>query len=219
MGGAQALHFLLTTSPSYLSPPLPPISGLILESPYISLHPSSQPSSLTVTVGKLAGRLFPNRQLKQKLDATYMSRDAKVRQDWIDDPLCHDTGTLAGLAGMLERAAELVGLTNGISPRLTTKLPCPLLLCHGDEDRVTSYEASRALFEKLEGQEKRFASYKGWYHKMHVEPEGKGEEFARDVGSWIVKVARAQVVEEEEGRRDVAGGEGQGKGEGRVLKL
>jgi acylglycerol lipase len=221
MGGGQALHFLLTTSPSYLSPPLPPIAGLILESPYISLHPSSQPSSLTVTVGKLAGRLLPNRQLKQKLDATYMSRDAKVRQDWIDDPLCHDTGTLAGLAGMLGRAADLVGLTDGTAPHLTKKLPCPLLLLHGDEDRVTSYEASKALFEKLEagvGMEKKFASYEGGYHKMHVEPEGKGEEFARDVGEWIVKVAKGGVEGQEEGGRYVAG-EGQGEGDGRVSKL
>ena len=206
MGGAQALHFLLTTSPSYLSPPLPPISGLILESPYISLHPSSQPSSLTVTVGKLAGRLFPNRQLKQKLDATYMSRDAKVRQDWIDDPLCHDTGTLAGLAGMLGRAADLVGLSDGAAPQhLTTKLPCPLLLLHGDEDSVTSYEASKALFEKLEvgeGMGKRFASYEGGYHKMHAEPDGKGEEFARDVGDWLAGVVK--------GKED---------GQARVLKL
>jgi acylglycerol lipase len=215
MGGAEALHFILSTNPRYLDPPLPPLTGVILESPYIALHPSSQPSALTVTIGKLAGRLLPSRQLKQKLDATYMSRSATVRQDWIDDPLCHDTGTLAGLAGMLGRAADLVALSSGTAPHLSRTLPCPLLLCHGDADRVTSYEASQALFEKLEG-EKRFASYEGGYHKMHAEPEGKGEEFARDVGAWIVKMCQGHA--EEEMRRYVAG-EGQVRSEVRHLKL
>ena len=153
--------------------------------------------------------------MKQKLDATYMSRDAKVRQDWIDDPLCHDTGTLAGLAGMLGRAAELTALSRAESPTLSRKLPCPLLMCHGDEDRVTSFDASQALFEKLEG-EKYFAKYEGCYHKMHAEPEGKGEEFARDVGAWIVKMAQRHT--EDEVRKYVAG-EGQVKNEVRHLKL
>lgn len=215
MGGAEALHFILSTAPNYLASPLPKLTGCILESPYIALHPSSQPSSFVVSVGKLAGRLLPNRQMKQKLDATYMSRDAKVRQDWIDDPLCHDTGTLAGLAGMLGRAADLVSLTQGASPHLTTKLPCPVLLCHGDGDRVTSYDASKALFEKLEG-DKKFGSYEGYYHKMHAEPEGKGEEFARDIGAWIVKLAQGHT--EEEARQYIAG-EGQAKNEVRHLKL
>jgi acylglycerol lipase len=211
MGGAEALSFILST-------PLPPIAGLILESPYIALHPSSQPSSLTVTLGKLAGRLLPNRKLKQKLDATYMSRDAKVRQDWVDDPLCHDTGTLAGLAGMLSRAADLVSLssTPSSAPHLTTTLPCPLLLCHGTDDRVTSYPASKTLFEKLQG-EKHFASYEAGYHKLHAEPEGKGEEFARDVGAWILKICQGHT--EEEMRKYVAGEGQRGEGEVRVLKL
>jgi alpha-beta hydrolase superfamily lysophospholipase len=50
--------------------------------------------------------------------------------------------------------------------------------------------------------EKRFASYEGGYHKMHAEPDGKGEEFARDVGDWIAGVVK--------GKED---------GQARVLKL
>lgn len=217
MGGAEALTFLLSTSPSYTSPPLPKFSGVVLESPYFALHPSSQPSSIVVSVGRLAGKLLPNRQMKQKLDASVMSRDPQVCAEWVADPLCHDIGTLQGLAGMLERGANLTALSHGSVLGLTATLPCPLLICHGDGDKVTSFDTSKALYEKLEG-EKSFAAYPGVYHKMHAEPEGKGEEFARDVGAWIVKIAQREA--EEEVRRCVAGdGTENARGEVRVLKL
>jgi acylglycerol lipase len=219
MGGAEAMTFLLSTAPSpvYTESPLPKISGVILESPYFSLHPSSQPSSIVVSVGKLAGRFLPARQMKQKLDAQWMSRDPKVCQEWVADSLCHDTGTLQGMAGMLERGANLTALSLAPVPGLTSKLPCPLLLCHGDGDRVTSFETSKAVYEKLEG-EKSFVKYEGAYHKLHAEPEGKGEEVARDVGAWVVKIA--QGVAEEEVRRYVAGeGRDNARAEVRHLKL
>ena len=34
--------------------------------------------------------------------------------------------------------------------------------------------------------DKVFRTYVGGYHKLHAEPEGMGEQFARDVGEWIV---------------------------------
>ena len=36
-----------------------------------------------------------------------MSRDPEVCKQYDTDKLCHDTGTLEGLAGMLQRAEEL----------------------------------------------------------------------------------------------------------------
>ena len=203
MGGQQSLHYLLSsTSPYNLahSTDTPIISALLLESPYIALHPASQPSSVIVSLGKVAARLLPERQMVQRLDATYMSRSAKTRDDWVNDPLCHDTGTLRGLADMLERSAMLDRLGRGEKVAgLRTNLPegcVGLWLGHGDADRTTSFEASRRLFDvlKLDGEKssrsednKIFNPYEGGYHKLHGEPDGMAELFAKDVGDFILK--------------------------------
>lgn len=189
MGGAEALHFMMTEAPRRVTngPPLETIRGLLLESPYVALHPDSQPSGSTVWAGKLAARIAPSRQMLQKLDSTYMSRDPQVRKDWEEDKLCHDTGTLEGLAGMLQRAAELATLSEGKKvPGLKLDPGCPVWLGHGSEDRVTSFDASKRLFEQLKAEDKTFKTYDGAYHKLHAEPKGVKEEFVKDVGDWIL---------------------------------
>jgi acylglycerol lipase len=189
MGGAEALHFMLTEAPRPLANDLPEgtIRGLLLESPYIALHPDSQPSGFTVWAGKLAARIAPSKQMLQKLDSTYMSRDPQVRKDWEEDKLCHDTGTLEGLAGMLQRAAELTTLGEGKAVEgLKLDPGCPVWLGHGSGDRVTSYDGSKRLFEKLKVEDKAFKSYEDAYHKLHAEPGGGKEEFVKDAGEWIL---------------------------------
>jgi acylglycerol lipase len=188
MGGAEALHFMMTEAPRRVACELPrgTIRGLLLESPYIALHPESQPNGFTVWAGKLAAKVAPSRQMLQKLDSTYMSRDPQVRKDWEEDRLCHDTGTLEGLAGMLQRAAELTAIGEGkVVEGLKLDPGCPLWVGHGNADRVTSYDGSKKLFEKLKVEDKTFKTYEGASHKLHAEPEGVKEEFLKDVGEWI----------------------------------
>ncbi len=194
MGGGEALCYMLSTSSAYADRPL--ISGLLLEAPYIELDPSEQPSSLKVSAGKLAAMLLPHSQLKQKLIATHMSRSAKVRQDWVDDPLCHDTGTLEGLKGLLQRSTDLSNLSRGRAVHeLTTKLPCPVWFSFGTADRVVSPIAAQRLFNVLQAPEKdkEFKPYPDAYHKLHAEPDGVGEQFAKDVGGWIIAHANKQA--------------------------
>lgn len=189
MGGAEALHFMMTEAPRPVmnGPPMETIRGLLLESPFIALAPESQPSGFIVWAGKLAARIAPSRQMLQKLDSTYMSRDPQVRKDWEEDKLCHNTTTLEGLAGMLQRAAELTALGEGKKVSgLKLDSGCPVWLGHGSEDGVTSFDASKRLFEKLKVEDKTFKTYDGAYHKLHAEPQGVKEEFVKDVGDWIL---------------------------------
>ena len=195
MGGAQALHYALTTSSS-ITNTRPQLSGLLLEAPFIALDPTSQPYALTVILGKLAAKVAPNRQMIQKLDPKYVSRSPQVQKDWDNDALCHDTGTLQGLAGMLQRAGDLVTLSTGASvPSLTKRLPCPVWSGHGTDDKLTSYPASKKLFDGLEATDgdRTFKTYERAYHKLHAEPDGVSEEFARDVGEWVLQRVRAPV--------------------------
>lgn len=200
MGGAEILQYAARGPADVRTH----IRGYVAESPYLALHPSSQPSRFVVAAGKLASRIVPKRKMVQKLDSKNLSRDPDVCKEWAEDELCHDTGTLEGLAGMLERGDELdrdvVVLEEGQGQGGTTTI----WVGHGSDDRVTSYDTSKRWFERLAVKDKKFKTYEGWYHKcepsfqvqefddeadivqVHAEPGDDKITFANDVADWII---------------------------------
>lgn len=98
------------------------------------------------------------------LEAKYLSHDDAQNKLWEQDELCHDTGTLQGLAGMLDRAADLhsgnVVLGEGVGEGGKTRL----LLLHGTEDSINDFEASREYVKRCPVKDKTFKAYEGLYH-------------------------------------------------------
>jgi len=62
----------------------------------------------------------------------------------------------------------------------------PLLILHGDADKVTSHDASKAFVEKANVDDKRFSSYPDGYHELANEPDGMSEKFTEEVTEWIL---------------------------------
>ncbi|MCJ1230070.1 hypothetical protein MMC12_006741 [Toensbergia leucococca] len=178
MGGQEVLYWA-ARGPSQLRTQ---ITGYLAESPWIALHPDSQPNKFTIMGGRLAAMVAPKLQMLQKLDATWKSRDESVRKDWVEDELCHDTGTLEGLSGMLQRADEL----NSGKIKFKGSKTMRLWLSHGSGDRITSFDASKRFVEKLDIKDKEFKKYEGWYHALHAEPGEDRDTFAKDVARWIL---------------------------------
>lgn len=178
MGGAEVLYYMLN------SPLFPPwICGVMVYSPLIALHSSSRPWNLTVKMGRLAAKVSPHHQLHKPLDPNLMSRDKRVREEWKQDPLCHDTGTLEGLAGMLDRAEWLDSLRSAAAAARSAD--AALWVCHGAADEVNSFEASQLFAQAVGVRNKTFKAYEGGFHKLHVEPDGIKEDFTKDVVEWI----------------------------------
>lgn len=161
MGGAEILQYAARGPPEIRAQ----IRGYLAESPYLALHPSSQPSRFTVAAGRLAARIVPKRQMVQRIESKWLSRDPIVNKEWAEDELCHDTGTLEGLGGMLERGDELdkglIVVREGEGEGGVTRV----FVGHGSEDRVTSFETSMRWFQRLGVKDKMFKTYDGWYHK------------------------------------------------------
>ncbi|OCK87988.1 alpha/beta-hydrolase [Cenococcum geophilum 1.58] len=162
------------------------IRGYLLESPFVDFNPASRPSHFTVVMGRIAGKLLPHIQMVQMIDAKFLSRDPEVQKEFIEDKLCHDTGTLEGLSGMLDRAAGLssgqIKVGNSAGEGGVTKI----WISHGTADQVCSFDASKKLANQLTAEDKEFKSYDGWYHKLHAEPKPDNETYASDVASWIL---------------------------------
>lgn len=171
------------------------ITGYVAESPWIAIHPASAPWRITVVVGRIAAKLLPNFHMVQKLDSKWIARDPEVGKDFDRDELCHDTGTLEGLGGALDRAADLLlGKVNVVEEEGEegSKYPVRLWVAHGTEDRVTSFEASKIFTDRVKVKDKTFQVYEGWYHKLHAEPGEDKIKFVNDMADWIL--SRADMV-------------------------
>ena len=65
MGGAEILYFAACGPSAVRSR----IRGYVAESPYLALHPKSQPFRFTVVVGRLASKILPRRQMGRRADS------------------------------------------------------------------------------------------------------------------------------------------------------
>jgi acylglycerol lipase len=198
MGGAEVLCWI-RDGPGGIKQH---IRGYLLEAPFIAFHPASKPSAFTVTMGRLVGKVLPRRQMLFKLDSKLLSRDVATQKAFDDDKLCHDTGTLEGLAGNLDRA---IGLDTGkilIPKDAGEGQKTRIWMSHGTEDGVCDYHGTERLYKRLDDlDDKELKLYDGWFHKrkvdpdlvlypvndkiVHAEPSPDRETFATDVADWI----------------------------------
>jgi acylglycerol lipase len=155
------------------------IRGYILESPFIAFHPSSKPSAVTVVLGRLAGKLLPKRQLYNELKAELLTRSVEIQKKYQEDPLCHNTGTLEGLAGMLDRASGLESGKIRVAKDAGEGGKTRILLSHGTADGVCEYRATVKVFEQLDAvDDKELKLYEGWYHQCELLFNGLIEDYA-----------------------------------------
>lgn len=164
-------------------------AGVVLQSPFIGLHPHVKPWATTVAAGKVAAKFFPNQQMLNKLDPKTMSRDKEVCRKFDEDELCHDTGTLVQLADMLGRGKSLQ--KEEVYSKLNPNIP--LVVAHGSGDMCTDHDTSKEFVENVNVKDKTFISYDGWYHKLHAEPGNDRIKFANDMADWILARASPAV--------------------------
>lgn len=176
MGGGEVAT--LASSPAY-EDIIMQVRGWILEAPFIDFPPGEQPSFIKLHLGKLVSWVLPKQQLLNPLKAEYFSRDPDVVKSAQRDPLNHDTGTLEGLAGLLQRTDDLsagrVKLCAGVKR---------LFVAHGTGDKTTCPNASRQWFNAQNVDDCRFKEYEGAYHQLHSDL--CKDEFYTDVGDWIL---------------------------------
>ncbi|KAH8719442.1 Alpha/Beta hydrolase protein [Phaeosphaeriaceae sp. PMI808] len=182
MGGGEVLCYA-AQGPSEIRQH---IRGYLLESPFVDFNAKSKPNPATVFLGKLAGKLLPHRQLTNKLDPKLVSRDAEVCKRFDEDELCHDTGTLEGLAGLLDRTSQLASGKIHIPDDAGEGGVARIWIGHGDADGITDYAASKRLAEALQVKDKEFKSYAGYFHRLHDEPSPHKEVFMEDVADWVL---------------------------------
>lgn len=166
MGGALVLNYLFRYKPD--------IDGLIASAP--AVRPGFELPKPLWIIGKIARAIAPSFTQANSLDLENLSHDRTVIDKYIADPLVHNQ--VSGMVGitLIEWGEWLL--------QNAKHTPVPLLIMHGSEDKLTSYEASKLLAAQLSG-DVTFKSYEKLYHEIHNEYEKR--DVLNDMLNWIKK--------------------------------
>lgn len=149
------------------------IQGLIVSGH--PLQPTGAVKPVLVFIAKILSRYRPRTSLSLGLNDDTLSRDPEVVQAYRDDPLVHrnvtarwGTEALAAVDRVRARAGEI---------------QVPLLILHGEADRINSVEGSRELLQKVSSADKQLNVYPGGFHEPHNDLDR--ERVASDVIDWV----------------------------------
>lgn len=155
MGGLIAADFLLRHQSEFVA--------AVLTGP--AIRPPRQPSRLTLLVNKLLAGIVPTLGVL-RLDATRVSRDPQVVENYDNDPLVFRGRVSARLV------TELFAATNRVVAN-AAMIRLPLLIMHGSVDRLTGIEGSKLLHQAISSADRKIVIYDGLYHEILNEPERK----------------------------------------------
>ncbi|HUM72039.1 MAG TPA: alpha/beta hydrolase, partial [Chloroflexota bacterium] len=106
---------------------------------------------------------------------TAISRDTAVVDAYNNDPLNHGKGSPGWSVAFMDTAVWTMAHAAEFQP--------PLLLIHGDADRIVNVEESRKFFAQVKQPDKKLIIYPGGYHESHNDLHK--EEMLADVTAWL----------------------------------
>lgn len=176
MGGAIATTYALDHAGE--------LQGLILSAAALRLGPDVSPGLVKIT--RKLGRKHPGWHVL-KLKPKWFSRDPAVVEDVAGaDPLVDARKVPAATAAALIDGIERIQAD-------MEKLAVPVLILHGDADRITPPQGSRDLFGRAGVADKRLEIYPGDYHDLLHEPNRA--EVIADIGEWLIGHTAAAAAE------------------------
>ncbi len=156
------------------------IRGVIISSPWI--RTTILFDRWRESANRLVGRFHPSFSMTVDLDPMELSHDPQVGKLYLEDPIKHAKISIRLYRDLFHSSLWIQ--ENAI------KMSYPLLIMHGNEDRITSWEASTELAEKITDKV-HLKIWDGMRHELHHEMEK--ETILKDQLSWILKILNIQV--------------------------
>lgn len=163
MGGNILLNYLLDRTPS--------VAGAIAMSPWIRLP--NPPPRLLEMLARTMNLILPALTLSNGLDPRDLATSPAVAQAYIDDPLTHDRISFRTAVTMFDAAHRLDTFEGAF--------PVPVLLLHGEADRITDCKGTVELARRC-----RNVEWKTWaalHHELFNEAEAA--DVIRHIASWM----------------------------------
>ncbi|KAJ1659276.1 hypothetical protein IWQ61_001626 [Dispira simplex] len=142
-----------------------PVMGVIAQAAAFITNTDLQPNRVTVTFAHMAAKVNKRMTRRVPIPPEYLTRDENVVAEFTQNNNNYQVGSLQCLADLLKKGSEL--LTGCVS-----WIGGPVLITHGEQDKITSHEGSIRFFEKLPYHcDKELKIYLNCYHELHHEPE------------------------------------------------
>ncbi|KUO50268.1 MAG: lysophospholipase [Desulfitibacter sp. BRH_c19] len=164
LGGNIVINYALRLKPN--------IHGVIVTSPWLKII--SEPSSNLLYFVRLLNKVCCPLTQANGLKAQLLSHDQNVVDDYINDPLVHNRISMR----LFITAHEAGNWALENANELTT----PMLLMHGEDDQITSPDASKEFAEKA-GDYCTFKIWEGLYHELHNELIK--DKILKFMGDWL----------------------------------
>ncbi|KAF8977841.1 hypothetical protein BGZ46_007077 [Entomortierella lignicola] len=159
MGGALVLNYVCG-----LGRKITLLAGVISSSPYLKPTMIGAGARFPSTYNRL-GKWYPNISISFPITPQELTRDHAEQERYQNDGLVRDSVSLQCLGDMIYQGNKLLN-------KRWKKFPVqlPILLFHGTDDPICSYQSSAALsnqFLKLQPHNYKFKSWKGHKHDPH----------------------------------------------------
>ncbi|MBY0290571.1 MAG: lysophospholipase [Mycobacteriaceae bacterium] len=148
-------------------------TAMVLSGPAVDAQDAV--SSFMIRVAKVVGSILPGLPVED-LPTEAVSRDPEVVAAYMADPLVHHGKLPAGIGKALIKVGETM-------PQRASALTAPLLVVHGEQDKLIPVAGSRHLLECVASTDAHLKVYPGLYHEVFNEPEKAL--VLDDVTSWI----------------------------------
>jgi alpha-beta hydrolase superfamily lysophospholipase len=146
------------------------VQGIIASSPWLKLV--KPPSEFLVRLAKVAAHLMPSMTLSTGIKADHLGGTAEKSAK--TDPLMHKRISVKLFADLWESGETIL--------RSKHRVNVPLLLMHGNADKLVSCQASRSFVHNT-GEKTKFKQWNGMYHDLHN--DAASEAVFQYVLKWI----------------------------------
>lgn len=132
------------------------VAALLLSSPFFDF--GTPPKPWQRFMARILLRVVPGLGVPTGLDTTALARDPQVALAYRADALVHDR--------MSPRIFAEAELTHALIPALAARLTMPVLVWHGDADRLTGFAGSQRFAARLRHPKGAFIGIAGGYHEL-----------------------------------------------------
>ncbi len=159
------------------------IRGLVLSSGAFTYE---NVSPFLRTLVNLLSPILPRIHFSNGIKPTTLSRNEKIVEEYVNDPLVHNKIT-PRLAHEMFKNVDLLF-------ERVKNLRMPVLLLAGERDSVVPSSATQKLFKLLTSKDKELEIFPGAYHEIFCDPEHKIA-FRTRIIKWILEHASVSQME------------------------
>jgi len=137
----------------------PGIKGVFLSGAALRL--GFDPPGWKVTMGKIMSNLLPGLTMGNELDVADLTHNLEIVELQRNDPYNHGKISTRAFVEFINTQKEVL--------EKARYLKIPILIMHGDQDKLSALSGSRDFYEAVGSKEKALKIYEGFYHEIFNE--------------------------------------------------